>query len=69
MSVAEWALLASVVFSGLWSGLLAMLTLVMHPMLARMDGYEFARFLGRSYLWRATRPSTTSPWRAWWSRP
>jgi hypothetical protein len=33
------------VFSGLWSGLLAMLTLVMHPMLAKMNGPDFARFL------------------------
>ena len=32
-------------FSGLWSGLLAMLTLVIHPMLVRMDGPAFARFL------------------------
>jgi hypothetical protein len=45
----EWALAASVVFSGLWSGLLAMLTLVMHPMLAAMDGGEFERFL-RAFL-------------------
>jgi hypothetical protein len=49
MDVQEWALVASVVFSGLWSGLLAMLTLVMHPMLAQMDGPEFARFL-RAFL-------------------
>jgi putative copper export protein len=42
-------LIASVVFSGVWSGLLAMLTMVMHPMLARMDGAEFARFL-RAFL-------------------
>jgi len=39
------ALAACVVFSGLWSGLLAMLTLVIHPMLAAMDGGDFARFL------------------------
>lgn len=45
MAVDEWALIACVVFSGLWSGLLAMLTLVLHPMLARMDGPDFARFL------------------------
>jgi hypothetical protein len=49
LSVAEWALVASVVFSGLWSGLLAMLTLVMHPMLRAMDGASFARFL-RAFL-------------------
>jgi hypothetical protein len=34
------------VFSGLWSGLLAMLTLIIHPMLQAMDGRDFARFLG-----------------------
>jgi hypothetical protein len=45
VAVEEWALIASVVFSGVWSGLLAMLTMVMHPMLARMDGAEFTRFL------------------------
>lgn len=45
MSLEEWALIAGVVFSALWSGLLAMLTLVMHPMLAAMSGGEFARFL------------------------
>jgi hypothetical protein len=36
------ALVACVVFSGLWSGLTGMLTLVMHPMLAEMDGPGFA---------------------------
>jgi len=45
VSVADWALLASVVFAGLWSGLLAMLTLILHPMLAGMDGSGFARFM------------------------
>jgi hypothetical protein len=54
VSVAEWALLASVVFSGLWSGLLAMLTLILHPMLAGMDGPEFARFQ-RAFLPTARR--------------
>jgi len=49
MDVADWALIASVVFSGLWSGLLAMLTLILHPMLARMDGPAFAGFL-RAFL-------------------
>jgi hypothetical protein len=43
------ALAGSVVFSGLWSGLLAMLTLVMHPMLAAMNGRDFAGFL-RAFL-------------------
>ena len=42
------ALAASVVFSGLWSGLLGMLTLVMHPMLAAMDGPDFRNFMERS---------------------
>jgi hypothetical protein len=46
VTVEEWALVASVVFSGLWAGLLAMLTLVMHPMMASMSGSDFARFLG-----------------------
>lgn len=41
----ECALGAAVVFAGLWSGLLGMLTLVRHPMLARMDGRDFERFL------------------------
>ena len=45
MSVADWALLASVVFSGLWSGLLAMLVLILHRMMAAMDGPGFAHFL------------------------
>jgi hypothetical protein len=45
----EGALAASVVFSGLWSGLLGMLTLVMHRMLAAMDGRDFERFL-RAFL-------------------
>ena len=46
MNVEEAALAACVVFSGLWSGFLAMLTLVMHPMLGAMDGRDFSRFLG-----------------------
>ena len=45
MSVGEWGLIAGVVFAGLWSGLLAMLTLVLHPMMAAMDGPGFARYL------------------------
>lgn len=45
MPVEEWALIASVVFAGVWSGLLAMLTTILHPMLARMDGAGFERFL------------------------
>ncbi len=49
MTVEYVALTASVVFAGLWSGLLGMLTLVMHPMLAAMDGADFERFL-RAFL-------------------
>jgi hypothetical protein len=47
MSLEGWALVASVVFSGLWSGLLAMLTLILHRVMGEMDGPDFARFLGR----------------------
>ena len=49
MTAEEWTLAAAVVFAGLWSGLLGMLTLVMHPMLAAMDGRDFERFL-RAFL-------------------
>jgi hypothetical protein len=45
MGIEEWALIASVVIAGLWSGLLAMLTLVLHPTLRQMDGPGFARFM------------------------
>ena len=49
MTSEEWSLAAAVVFSGLWSGLLGMLTLVMHPMLRAMSGRDFALFL-RAFL-------------------
>lgn len=49
MSIAQIALTASVVFAGLWSGLLGMLTMVVHPMLADMNGTDFERFL-RAFL-------------------
>ena len=49
MSDEEWALAAAVVFSGLWSGLLATLTLLMHPMLKAMDGRGFENFM-RAFL-------------------
>lgn len=49
MTAEEWALAAAVVFAGLWSGLLGMLTLVMHRMLAAMDGRAFENFL-RAFL-------------------
>jgi hypothetical protein len=42
MTFEEAALVACVVFSGLWAGLLAMLTLVMHPMLRAMSARYFA---------------------------
>ena len=45
MQVEEWALVAAVVFSGLWSGLYCMLCLVMHPMLRPMTGRDFALFV------------------------
>jgi hypothetical protein len=45
----ELSLAASVVFAGLWSGLLGMLTLVMHKMLGAMSGREFELFL-RAFL-------------------
>jgi hypothetical protein len=47
LSVEAWALVASVVFSGLWSGLLLMLTTVLHPVMEPMNGRAFARFLHR----------------------
>jgi hypothetical protein len=49
MTFEEWALAACVVFSGLWAGLTAMLTLVIHGMLKPMTGREFALFL-RAFL-------------------
>ena len=49
MTLAEWSLVACVVFSGLWGGLTAMLTLVIHRMLRGMSGREFALFL-RDFL-------------------
>ena len=49
MTGEEWALAAAVVFAGLWSGLLGMLVLVLHEMLAQMDGRGFENFL-RSFL-------------------
>ncbi|WP_433361126.1 hypothetical protein ACQPZX_27935 [Actinoplanes sp. CA-142083] len=46
MTVEQWALAASVFFAGPWSGLLAMLTTILHPMLAAMDGRDFRNFMG-----------------------
>jgi hypothetical protein len=45
MTGEEWALAASVFFSGLAAGLLGMLTTIMHPMLAEMDGRAFRGFM------------------------
>jgi hypothetical protein len=60
MTFEEWALAACVVYSGLSSGLLAMLTLVMHPMLMAMTGRDFARFLRAFLPVHGTGGSTTS---------
>jgi hypothetical protein len=49
MTFEELSLAASVVFAGLWSGLLGMLTLVLHKMLGAMSGREFVLFL-RAFL-------------------
>jgi hypothetical protein len=49
MTFEELSLVASVVFAGLWSGLLGMLTLVMHKMLGAMSGRDFELFL-RAFL-------------------
>jgi hypothetical protein len=46
MTFEELALAAGVVFAGLWSGLLGMLTTILHPMLAAMDGRDFRNFMG-----------------------
>ena len=45
MTIEEWALVAAVAFSGPWSGLLAMLTTILHPMMAAMDGRAFRIFM------------------------
>jgi hypothetical protein len=44
LSEEEWALAASVVFAGLWSGLLATLTLI-QPMLRSETGRDFENFM------------------------
>jgi hypothetical protein len=41
----EWALASSAFFSGLASGLLGMLSTIMRPMLAAMDGRDFREFM------------------------
>lgn len=45
MTAEEWALAASVFFSGLAAGLLGMLSTIMQPMLAAMDGRDFRNFM------------------------
>ena len=45
MTGEEWALAASVFFSGLAPGLLGMLSTIMRPMLATMDGRDFRKFM------------------------
>jgi hypothetical protein len=53
----EWALAVSVFFSGLASGLLGMLSTIMRPMLAEMDGRDFRNFIVPSRLERTIEPS------------
>jgi len=47
MSGEEWALAACAFFSGLAAGLLGMLSTIMRPMLAAMDGPAFRNFMER----------------------
>jgi hypothetical protein len=49
VTVEDWALLASVVLTGLFSGLYGMLNFILHQVMRVMDGPEFARFL-RGFL-------------------
>ena len=46
MSAEEWALIVTVIFAGSWSGLLTMLTTILHPIMKQMDGPAFREFLG-----------------------
>ena len=45
MTAEEWTLAATVFVSGLASGLLGMLSTIMRPMLAAMDGRDFRNFM------------------------
>ena len=45
MTAEEWALGATVFFSGLAAGLLGMLCTIMRPMLQAMDGRDFRNFM------------------------
>ena len=65
MTFDQLALAASVVFAGLWSGLLGMLSLVMHRMLAAMNGPDFERFL-QAFLPVARKPGSTTSARSEW---
>jgi hypothetical protein len=49
VTVEDWALIASVVSTGLFSGLYGMLNLILHRVMGTMNGPEFARFL-RGFL-------------------
>ena len=49
MTSEEWALAVTCFFSGLASGLLGMLCMIMRPMLTAMDGPDFQRFM-RAFL-------------------
>ncbi len=62
MTVEEWALAASVFFSGLAAGLLGMLATIMHPMLAAMNGRDF-----RSFMEAFLRPARKSWFNYAWS--
>ncbi len=46
MELEEWSLIASVVFTGLWSGLFAMLNTVLHPVMRGMSGPQYREFMG-----------------------
>ena len=45
MTAEEWALAVSAFFAGLGSGLLGMLSTIMRPMLAAMNGRDFRNFM------------------------
>ena len=45
MTAEEWVLAATVFLSGLATGLLGMLSAIMRPMLAAMDGRQFRNFM------------------------
>ena len=45
MTAEDWVLAATVFLSGLASGLLGMLSAIMRPMLAAMDGRDFRNFM------------------------